>query len=311
MTYPRRESAQLSKTGIIFDIKKYSIHDGPGTRTTVHLKGCPLACWWCHNPESQSVMPTVLFRGEKCIGCGSCVRSCPHGAISARGGTLVTDDGLCDGCGKCCDVCPPEARELCGRRYTVEELMTQLHKDEIFFRDGGGVTFSGGEPLMQPEFLLEALDACGRAGYHRALDTCGFVSRSVIVDSVKRADLYLYDVKHMDPERHKEYTGVDNVVILENLRAISDAGAKINIRVPFMPGLNSGDENMHALGRFVRPLKGITGVNILPYHTVAKGKHDRWHMEYKLGDLLPPTENQTRHAAAILESYGLKVHIGG
>lgn len=255
--------------------------------------------------------PVVLFRGEKCIGCGSCVKSCHNGVISVRGGTLVTDDGLCDGCGKCCEVCPPEARELCGRHYTVDELMTQLHKDEIFFRDGGGVTFSGGEPFMQPEFLFEALDACGRAGYHRTLDTCGFVSKSVITDSVKRADLYLYDVKHMDPEKHKEYTGVDNVVILENLRAILEAGAKINIRVPFMPGLNSGDENMHALGRFVQPLKGITGVNILPYHTVAKGKHDRWHMEYKLSDLLPPTENQTRHAAGILEGYGLKVHIGG
>ena len=300
----------MSNHGIIFDIKKYSIHDGPGTRTTVHLKGCPLACWWCHNPESQSVRPTVLFRSEKCIACGTCVKVCPQGAISVSGGALVTDEALCTGCGKCCEACPPEARELCGKPYTIEELMTELKKDEIFFRTGG-VTFSGGEPLMQPEFLIEALDACGAQGYHRCVDTCGFTQKRVIVDAAKRTDLFLYDIKHMDPEEHKKYTGVDNVVILENLAAISEAGANINVRIPFMPGLNSSDENMRAIGKFVAPLRGVVGVNILPYHTVAKGKHERWHMEYKLNDLMPPTENQTHHAAEILESCGLKVHIGG
>lgn len=302
----------MSSKGIIFDIKKYSIHDGPGVRTTVHMKGCPLSCWWCHNPESQSTQPAVLFRGEKCIACGSCIKACPEGAISLEKGTLVTDEGLCTGCGTCCEVCPPEARELCGKPYTVDELMRELHKDEIFFRsDGGGVTFSGGEPFMQPEFLMEALEACGKAGYHRALDTCGFVQKQIIVDSVKRSELFLYDVKQMSAELHKKYTGVDNYIILENLAAISEAGANIFVRVPFMPGLNSSDENMHALGSFVKDMKGIIQINILPYHTVAKGKHERWHMDYLLNDLMPPTENQTRHAASILEGYGLPVHIGG
>lgn len=300
----------MSKSGIIFDIKKYSIHDGPGTRTTVHMKGCPLSCWWCHNPESQSLAPAVLFRAEKCIACGACVEACPNGAISVVSGALVTDESLCGGCGVCCGACPPEARELCGRPYTVGELMAELSKDEIFFRTGG-VTFSGGEPFVQPEFLIDALDACGAQGYHRCVDTCGFTPKRYILDSVSRTDLYLYDIKHMDPEQHKKYTGVDNVVILENLAAITEAGAAVNIRVPFMPGINSGDENMRALGKFASRLRGVTGVNILPYHTVAKGKHERWHMDYKLNDLMPPTENQTRRAAQILEGFGLNVHIGG
>ena len=297
--------------GIIFDIKKYSIHDGPGTRTTVHLKGCPLSCWWCHNPESQAVLPAVLFRPERCIACGTCVKSCPSKAISVQDGTLITDRGLCDGCGICEKVCPAEAREVCGKKYSVDELMTQLRKDEIFFRDGGGVTFSGGEPFAQPDFLIAALKACEAEGYHRAIYTCGFVQKEVILEAAKHANLFLYDVKQMDPIKHKEYTGVDNAVILANLKAISEAGAKINVRFPFMPGLNTDDENVGALGAFVKDLKGVTAVNILPYHTVAKGKHERWKMDYKLPNLMPPTENQTRHAAEILESYGLKVHIGG
>lgn len=255
--------------------------------------------------------PAILFRKERCIACGSCVKACPNRAISVIDGTLVTDIELCNGCGQCESACPSGARELCGKKYSVEELMTQLRKDEIFFRDGGGITFSGGEPLMQPEFLMQSLRACGREGYHRAVDTCGFVQKKIILDIATETDLFLYDIKHMDPQKHKEYTGVDNVVILENLRAISEFGAKINIRFPFMPGLNSDDENVHALGAFAAKLKGITWVNILPYHTVAKGKHDRWHMDYKLPDLLPPTANQTQQAAAILKSYGLRIHIGG
>ena len=300
----------MSVKGVIFDVKKYSIHDGPGVRTTVHFKGCPLACWWCHNPESQGTKPAILLRSERCIACGTCMKVCPVKAISVQKGVLVTNPELCRGCGKCCDACPAEAREICGRSYTVPELMEQLRKDEPFFRDGGGVTFSGGEPLMQPEFLLEALQACEAEGYHTAIDTSGYCKTETILEIAKHASLFLYDIKQMDPVLHKKYTGLDNALILKNLQAISEAGAVINIRLPFMPGLNSDDEELHKIGALVKNLKGITFVSILPYHTAAKGKHDRWHMAYKLNELQPPTDELINHAADILKSYGLKIHIG-
>lgn len=300
----------MSAAGIVFDIKRYAIHDGPGLRTTVHLKGCPLSCWWCHNPESISMTPVVLFRAVRCVGCGECVKACPQGALAAGEGGLARDTALCDGCGICADVCPSGAHELCGRKMSVEELMTELRKDEIFFRDGG-VTFSGGEPLLQPEFLTAVLRACGREGYHRAVDTSGFVDGATLLQTARQTDLFLYDLKHMDPGKHRLYTGADNTVILENLVLLAGSGAKINIRFPFMPGLNSDETNVRALAAFVSGLEGITQVNILPYHTVAKGKHERWSMDYRLPQLLPPDERQTRWAAEIIESYGLPVHIGG
>ena len=190
--------------------------------------------------------------------------------------------------------------------------MIKKQRDALFYENsGGGVTFGGGEPTSGGQFFLDLVEASVLEGWHVAVDTCGFCPEERFHKVLKMADLFLFDIKHMDPEEHKKYTGVDNVVILENLAAISEAGANINVRIPFMPGLNSSDENMRAIGKFVAPLRGVVGVNILPYHTVAKGKHERWHMEYKLNDLMPPTENQTHHAAEILESYGLKVHIGG
>jgi pyruvate formate lyase activating enzyme len=255
--------------------------------------------------------PALLVRKEKCIGCGACVAACPEGVLELTSEGIAHDRFDCTACGICTGVCPAAVYEMCGRRITVDELMTVIKKDEIFFRDGGGVTFSGGEPLMQPDFLLSALAECKKLGYHRAVDTCGFVDQEALLEAAGRTSLFLYDLKHMDPGEHKRYTGADNAVILENLIALSESGAKINIRFPFMPGLNSGDENVRALAEFVSKLRGITAVNILPYHAVARGKHERWHMEYKLNDLLPPTENQLRQAASIIESYGLKAHIGG
>lgn len=301
----------MSASGVVFDIKRYALHDGPGLRATVHLKGCPLSCWWCHNPEGIVMTPSVLFRPERCISCGACADSCREGALLFSGGAPFVDPILCTGCGACGELCPAAALERCGHEMEVGELIAELRKDELFFRDGGGVTFSGGEPLMQPEFMMESLSACGEEGWHRVVDTSGFVPEEVLLAAARNTELFLYDIKHMDSQKHRLYTGVGNEVILENLVRLAESGARINLRFPFLPGINGGDANVTALASFAAGLSGITAVNLLPYHPAAKGKHHRWGIEYKLPDLPPPTEHQLRHAAAIVEGYGLAVRIGG
>ncbi len=299
--------------GIVFDVKKYSIHDGPGIRTTFFLKGCPLSCWWCHNPESQSGLPAVSYRPERCIGCGACARSCPRGAIAPTPEGFAADPAKCDGCGACADACPSGARELCGRSWTPERVLGEAEKDRPFYDEsGGGVTFSGGEPLMQPEFLTECLDRLGAVDLHRAVDTSGFADPRILRDVAERADLFLYDLKHMDPEKHRLYTGVDNSLILENLIALSRGGARVWIRIPLIPGVNDDPENLDATARFVAGLpRRVEQVSLLPYHASGRSKFARWGMEDRLGDLLPPTEHQLRASAGRIERYGLPVRIGG
>lgn len=298
--------------GLVFDIKRYAIHDGPGIRTTVHLKGCPLSCWWCHNPESQSMLPELLYKPERCIGCAACVAACEYGAVYASEQGYPTDLLKCRGSGGCADVCPADARELCGRAMSVPDLMKVLLKDRLFYEQSrGGVTFSGGEPLMHPSFVMEALRACRHEEIHTAMDTCGFVAEGTLLETVPLTSLYLYDLKFMNPQQHIKYTGVDNELILSNLIKLGEAGAAINARIPFIPGVNSSDEEMDRMGEFLGAVQGITQVNLLPYHAVAAGKHRRWGLDYKLEDALPPTEHSLRKAAAILERHSLKVRIGG
>jgi len=278
------------KPGLIFDVKRYTLHDGPGIRVTVHFKGCPLSCWWCHNPESQSAIPQTLFREERCISCGACAGESSKGA----------------------DSCPSGAKELCGKETTVNDLMTQVLKERIFFdQSGGGVTLSGGEPLCQPDFAIAVLKECRRREIHTAVDTCGFVSRSVLMEALPLIDLFLYDIKHMDPEKHLEYTGVGNEAILSNLEILSKAGALIYARIPFVPGVNTDEKNMHSVGVFLRRIRGVVKVNLLPYHNAAEDKHRRWDIEYKLKELRAPSEALLKWGAGILESYGLKTEIGG
>lgn len=300
------------KSGIVFDFKKYSIHDGPGIRTTVFLKGCPLSCWWCHNPESIPVEPEVLYRPERCIGCGACLKACPTKAVSATPEGFFADPALCSGNGACADVCPSMAREKVGRLMTSREVLDVIRKDIPFYDEsGGGATFSGGEPLLQPEFLWELLKGCRKMGVRTAVDTTGFAQASILLETASRTDLFLYDLKHMDPEKHKTYTGVDNTLILENLRKLTESGAKVAIRIPLIPGINDDAENIERTGSFVSGLKNIVSVHVLPYHAAARNKYAKWGKSYRLPDTLPPSAEEQQAAAESLKSFGLNVLIGG
>ena len=289
-------------TGMVFDVKRYALHDGPGIRVTIHMKGCPLSCRWCHNPESRLSMPQVLFRKERCIACGACIDACPKGAV----------EDLCSGCGACAVACPSGARELCGKEMSVDDVMAQILKESVFFdQSKGGITLSGGEPLYQPDFATALLKECRRRDIHTAVDTCGFVSRSVLMEALPFTGLFLYDIKHMDPEKHREYAGVDNEIILSNLEMLGTAGALIHVRIPFVPEVNTDEKNLCSAGAFLGGVKGVAKVDLLPYHSAAEDKHRRWNLEYKLKGLRAPSEEVLKQGARILESYGLKVEIGG
>jgi pyruvate formate lyase activating enzyme len=298
--------------GVVFDIKKFSIHDGPGIRTTVFFKGCPLACRWCHNPESQTPRPERIFRENRCLRCGACLTACEHGAISLDGDVPVTNNEKCTLCGACVEVCYAEAREIVGREMTVVEAMAEVERDVVFYDEsGGGVTVSGGEPLMQPEFLLALLRACREQKIHTALDTCGFAPWQTLDRIRPHVDLFLYDLKLMDDGRHRHLTGVPNEIILSNLRALSQKGHNIILRVPIIPGLNDDEENIRQIGAFAAALPHLDGVDLLPYHRAATDKYERLHKDYTLSAIRPPSEERLAEVARILQAAGLRVKIGG
>ena len=278
-------------TGIIFDIKRFSIHDGPGLRTTVFFKGCPLKCSWCHNPESQAGKPERIFWDDRCQRCQVCITTCKQGAITLVDDHIVTDDAKCILSGECVESCYAEARQIAGRAMSVAEVMSEVERDLPFYdQSEGGVTFSGGEPLMQPDYLLALLAACKQAEFHTTLDTCGFASWGTMDRIRPFVDLFLYDLKFMDPARHKKHTGVDNARILENLQRLSKLGHDIVIRVPIIPGINADAENLHAIGKFAAGLPSLHRVDILPYHRAAINKYERMHRTYKFPELLPPSD---------------------
>lgn len=258
--------------GMVFDIKKFAVQDGPGIRTTVFLKGCPLQCLWCHNPESQKPEPELSLRPDRCIACGKCRELCPVGAI--RDG--VFDQARCISCGKCAAQCHAGARKLIGYEMSVEDILVEVLKDKLFYEtSGGGMTLSGGEPMFQFEFIKSLLKEAKTQGLHNCLDTCGFSVVKRYLEIAPYVDLFLFDIKETDPARHLEYTGGRMAPIHESLFALDQAGAKIVLRCPVIPGLNDREEHFITIAMLANQLRHIQAINILPYHPLGKSKSEQ------------------------------------
>ncbi|WP_251860995.1 trans-4-hydroxy-L-proline dehydratase activase [Clostridium sp. Marseille-Q2269] len=299
------------KKSTIVNIQKFSVHDGPGIRTTVFFKGCPLNCWWCHNPETQRKEHEIMFFKERCTSCGVCAKRCPQKAIEIKDNIPMVDEEKCKFCGKCTDFCPSNAREYVGKDLTAKEIIKEVIKDEVFYEEsGGGVTFSGGEPMLHADFINEILEACKMRGIHTTIDTSGYASWDKFDKIRYKVDLFLYDLKSMNNEIHKKYTGVENTLILNNLEMLSKYGHNIYLRIPIITGVNDDNENIDETIKFVSKLNLIQ-VNLLPYHKMGMDKYKRLKMEYKLTGDEKPSDNKMDDIAEKFKKAGIKVKIGG
>lgn len=292
--------------GLAFDVRRFSVHDGPGIRTTVFLKGCALSCPWCHNPEGLSFEPELLRRPERCVRCGSCAEACP---------TRLS--GPCSACGACAAACPSGAREIAGRRLSVADTLALAKADEPYYGEsGGGLTFSGGEPLAQGEFVMEAVKALSGAGYHTVIDTSGYAPEAIMEQAARHTDLFLYDLKYIDDANHRSSIGVSNKIILSNIRMLADNGADVVISFPYIPGHTASDDNVAATAAFVADLKPAGRsrpypVRILPFHASARAKYARRGAAYACGQTPVPTDAELARAAAAFSSRGIETTIGG
>lgn len=298
------------QSALVFDIQRFSLHDGPGIRTLVFFKGCPLRCKWCQNPEGLFPYPEIAFYGQFCIGCRQCQEVCPEGAITFEGEERIIRD-RCTRCGACAEVCYAEALRVAGKRYTPQELLEEALKDEPFYRtSGGGVTVSGGEPTMQPDMLQAFLRLCKEHGLHTAIETCGHTTWETLERMLPHLDLVLYDVKAVDGQLHEELTGQDNARILGNLRHLVDHGIETVPRIPLIPTMNATDENLSETAAFLSDL-GFTEVHLMPYHRLGESKLPR------IASPLPPlsltqlTEEEKERAASHFAHRGMTVVMGG
>jgi pyruvate formate lyase activating enzyme len=294
-------------TGTIFDIKRYAINDGPGIRTAVFFKGCPLECWWCHNPEGQLYQPQLMIRENRCKSSGTCVEVCPQGAINWDHKPSV-DWGKCDNCGKCAELCNAGGLEMVGRQVSADVLMAEIERDVPFYdQSQGGVTFTGGEPMTQTEFLQEVLFACREMHIHTAVDTSGFTNWNNLHSIAALVDLFLYDLKLMDNTRHIKFTSVSNKLIIANLLKLAETGAHIIVRIPLIPGINDDVENIESCAMTLAKLPGLDGAEVMPYHSIGTAKYEALGMKYKIGNLRPPAEEQIERVEAMLSNQGIPV----
>jgi pyruvate formate lyase activating enzyme len=275
----------------------------------VFFKGCPLECLWCHNPESQAPGPAVMLSPARCIHCGACAVACPQQAIREDG---TGDAARCTACGACVEVCCSQARQLAGREMAVGDVLAEVERDRVFYEEsGGGMTASGGEPLWQPEFLIALLRSCQERDIHTALDTCGYAPWQVLDRVSPYVDLFLYDLKAVDEARHRRLTGVSNDPIVRNLRALSEHGHAIVLRLPVIPGFNDDGDGLRQMAGLAASLPHLRGIALLPYHTTAANKYERLGRPYPLADVRPPSAERLAEIAAVFHHYDLSVTIGG
>jgi pyruvate formate lyase activating enzyme len=295
--------------GLVFDIKHFAVHDGPGIRTTVFLKGCPLRCFWCHNPESQKPHQEIMYYENLCIRCKECIKVCPEDAQTTEVDQKIRRE-LCKRCGTCVEACYAGALKMVGKYRSIEEVVKELEKDEIFYKNsGGGITISGGEPTMYPRFTLGLLKRCKESGYHTTLDTCGYVKWENLEQILRYVDLVLYDLKHMNSEKHREQTGVPNELIHENLKRMDEIDQTYIIRVPLIPECNDSKEDIEDMARFLSMLKNIKYIELLPYHQFGISKYGQLGIEYRLKDLRPLTPEHLDQIGKKMRRHGLNVVI--
>ncbi|MBE6762684.1 MAG: glycyl-radical enzyme activating protein [Ruminococcaceae bacterium] len=291
-----------NKSGLIFSIKRFEINDGVGVRTTVFLKGCPLECLWCHNPEGLSKKQEIGVFSQKCIGCMDCANECECHLFTDSGRVFLRDK--CKGCMKCADLCVSGAIVEYGKKYSAEEVLFEVLKDrEIYEKTGGGITLSGGEPMLQPDFVLELLKLAKNENLNTALDTCGYAKWENYEKVLPFVDMVLYDLKAFDPNLHKTLTGKDNALILDNLKKISQTKTKIAVRIPLIPTLNDGE--IKKIGEFLSQLENIVEVKVLPYHNYSSNKYQSLNKSYLLDEIVPPNDEEIKLAIKTLKSYNI------
>ncbi|MDR2615645.1 MAG: glycyl-radical enzyme activating protein [Oscillospiraceae bacterium] len=296
--------------GVVFNIQRYSIDDGPGIRTTVFLKGCPLRCPWCSNPESQSFAPQLFYRRTSCVRCGKCQASCPVGAVEPRGDGIAIDREKCVACGTCATVCAAGALAVRGEKMTAEQVWRVVRRDAVYYEtSGGGVTCSGGEILSQPDFTAAIFKKCREEGIHTCADTSGFGTAEALDTVLEYADLIYFDIKHHDPRRHLELMGVSAEGIWQNLSRVARRKIPLTIRLPLIPEYNNSEDDLRATAELIQRLAPESSVSILPYHKYGESKYDAVGMQYALGGLRENTEAELRDAKAIFERYGFACEV--